>query len=64
MEKKNRANFVKNTHSRKPYVKPAIEQVRLALEEAVLGTGCKTTEQNGPTNPCDIAFVNCQDAGS
>jgi hypothetical protein len=29
--------------TRKAYRKPEVEQVRLALEEAVLATGCKTT---------------------
>jgi hypothetical protein len=49
---------------RKVYIKPSIEQVRLVLEEAVLGTGCKTTESNGSQEPCEIEFVNCVQAGS
>jgi len=51
---------------RKAYAKPKIEQVRLVLEEAVLGTGCKTTTQDGPhaTGPCEVAFQNCLTGGS
>jgi hypothetical protein len=34
-------------HERKPYVKPAIQEVPLRPEEAVLG-GCKTASTSGP----------------
>ena len=44
---------------RKPYYKPQIEKIKLILEEAVLGLGCKTDQQVGqgitgcgiPVNP-------------
>jgi hypothetical protein len=32
---------------RKPYHKPYVEQVRLRLDEAVLGSGCKSTALGG-----------------
>jgi hypothetical protein len=35
------------TLTRKPYHKPHIEQVRLRLDEAVLGSGCKTNLSGG-----------------
>ena len=37
---------------RKPYTKPAVERVHLVIEEAVLGTGCKSLSLNGYENPC------------
>jgi hypothetical protein len=39
--------------ARKPYVKPKVEQVRLVLEEAVLGF-CKGVQANGAnvSGPC------------
>lgn len=49
---------------RKSYVKPQIEQVRLALEEAVLGTGCKSSSSNGPTDPCAVGLNTCLIEGS
>lgn len=49
---------------RKFYVKPQIEQVRLVLEEAVLGTGCKSATSAGPSDPCEINFTTCLINGS
>lgn len=40
------------TEERKPYTKPAVERIQLLIEEAVLGTGCKSTAVNGYENPC------------
>lgn len=37
--------------SRKQYHKPQIEQVRLVLDEAVLGSGCKIGSNSGPGLP-------------
>jgi len=40
---------------RKPYRKPRLEQVRLVLEEAVLGKSCKLNEVDlGPTGFCVV----------
>jgi hypothetical protein len=41
---------------RKPYVKPMVEQVRLALDEAILGTGCKNSGFQGPGATPDCGF--------
>lgn len=64
MEKASQTETKKVPRQRKRYLKPSIEQVSLALEEAVLGTGCKTTESAGPTDPCVINFTNCTADGS
>jgi hypothetical protein len=52
--------------SRKPYVRPEVEQVRLVLDEAVLGSGCKTSGMSGPnqTGSCEINFTPCTVPGS
>lgn len=50
--------------ARKPYQKPKLEQVRLALEEAVLGTGCKTSSSSGPSEPCQSGLNFCLIEGS
>jgi hypothetical protein len=48
--------------SRKPYKKPQINQVKLVIEEAVLG-GCKAKAGDaGPGQHC--TFKNCEFAGS
>ena len=49
---------------RKVYTKPRMEQVRLALEEAVLGTGCKTSSSSGPSEPCQSGLNFCLIEGS
>lgn len=51
---------------RKPYTKPKMEQVRLVLEEAVLGFGCKMAGTAGPYNgSCeDVNTNNCVLSGS
>jgi hypothetical protein len=56
----------KNEHQmpRKPYIKPTVEAVNLVLEEAVLGTGCKTATSGGPTDPCTVGFNSCVQDGS
>lgn len=42
---------------RRPYVKPALSEVPLRLEEAVLGT-CKTTSAGGPLgSTCNAVIV-------
>lgn len=42
---------------RRPYVKPALSEVALRLEEAVLGT-CKTSSTGGPLGgTCDMVGV-------
>jgi hypothetical protein len=46
--------------ARKPYVKPAVEQVKLRPDEAVLGA-CKVSSGIGPTGFC---AVTCSTAGS
>lgn len=47
---------------RKPYHKPQIEKVSLALTEAVLGSGCKTENNGGPDIPeCGWPSGNCYD---
>ncbi len=45
---------------KKRYVKPAVEQVRLRPEEAVLGA-CKVSSGIGPTGYCAVV---CATAGS
>ena len=59
-------DIIRNVSSmdRKPYVKIKVERVQLVLEEAVLGTGCKTEFTNGATEPCIIDFTNCLLEGS
>ena len=52
------------TGVRKAYSKPRMEQVRLALEEAVLGTGCKTSSSSGPSEPCQAGLNFCLIEGS
>lgn len=52
------------TDVRKAYMKPKMEQVRLALEEAVLGTGCKTSSSSGPSEPCQSGLNYCLIEGS
>lgn len=52
------------TGVRKAYTKPRMEQVRLALEEAVLGTGCKTSSSSGPSEPCQAGLNFCLIEGS
>jgi hypothetical protein len=50
---------------RRPYHKPKVEKVALVLEEAVLGTGCKTPTSAGPYNgSCVDNFVPCLIEGS
>ena len=46
--------------TKKPYLKPKIEQVRLVAEEAVLGV-CQGTGKFGPIGECTLA---CVDPGS
>jgi hypothetical protein len=56
----------KKPEVRKPYHKPQIEQVRLSLEEAVLGSGCKTDGSSGPnaSGACETNFTPCNIDGS
>lgn len=49
--------------SRKPYVKPRIEQVQLLPEEAVMISGCKTDSGFGPGQAgCELG--GCETQGS
>jgi hypothetical protein len=49
---------------RKKYVKPALERVQLLIEEAVLGSGCKSTSINGYEVPCQGGQNTCDIQGS
>lgn len=60
MEPKKITHPPRENPSRKPYQKPRIEKVRLVLEEAVLGTGCKTDGTQGPHNgSCVVDYTTC-----
>jgi hypothetical protein len=49
----------KDAFRKKPYTKPAIKQVQLKPEEAVLG-GCKTSTSPGPARiTCDFGVGQC-----
>ena len=51
--------------TRKPYQKPQVEQVKLAVDEAVMGTGCKADGTAGPHNgSCVDNFTPCLIEGS
>lgn len=54
----------KQTQQRRPYLKPAVVQVPLRPEEAVLGH-CKTSGHSGPggSGTCH-PFGNCSSQGS
>ena len=56
MKKDDSLNQVESKkESRKPYVKPRMEQVQLLPEEAVLAGGCKTDTSSGPSVPgCEL----------
>jgi hypothetical protein len=49
--------------SRKPYVKPAVSQVSLRPEEAVLGA-CKRGGTSGPGQPTCVAPAPCSSPAS
>jgi len=52
--------------TRKPYVKPEIEQVRLLLQDTVLGIGCKTANNTTPNQNAQphCAIAGCVTLGS
>jgi hypothetical protein len=64
MERSLKEEIIETTSKRKPYVKPVIEQVQLLVDEAVLGTGCKSTSINGYRTPCQGGPLECDIAGS
>lgn len=50
---------------RKVYHKPQVEQVKLVVSEAVMGTGCKLDGTAGPYNgTCVENFTPCLIEGS
>jgi hypothetical protein len=55
-----RPNGGAGASGKKPYSKPAVRQIPLRPEEAVLGY-CKTASGFGPTGTC---AVTCSTAGS
>jgi len=61
MKSTNANNAVPQKESRKPYHKPLIEQVRLVLDEAVLGSGCKIGNNDGPIG--DTGPIPCSGIG-
>jgi hypothetical protein len=48
---------------KKPYVKPALSEVALRPEEAVLGN-CKSVTISGPAMPDCTTFGGCSSTGS
>ena len=62
-ELKNKPNEV---ISKKEYHKPQVEQVRLVLEDTVLGIGCKTTDNQTPNQNAQThcALAGCITLGS
>ena len=58
MKSTNANNAAPQNLSRKPYHKPLIEQVRLVLDEAVLGSGCKIGDYAGPLTEHCSGIVN------
>jgi hypothetical protein len=60
MEPQQNHQPIRENSSRRPYQKPRIEKVRLVLEEAVLGTGCKSDGTQGPHNgSCVVDYTTC-----